>query len=174
MTITKSKKIIIIGCGGSGKTSLAIELGKRLQIPVVHLDKLYWYENWQPIPNDEFNKKVKVEIEKEEWIIDGNFDGNIHMRLEACDTVIYLDYSRITCLLGIIKRAIQNHGKTRPDMVDNCPEILDPEVLRWVWRFNNKHRASYLKMLAEEKAKKGITLYIFKTRNECRKFIKTI
>ena len=121
-------RIIIIGCGGSGKSTLARNLSKKTNLPVVHLDKIFWKEGWVNISREEFNTLLKEELKKEKWIIDGNYDRTIKERIEMCDTVIYLDYPRMSCLFGVIKRVVSSYGKVRPDMADGCPERLDIHI----------------------------------------------
>ena len=89
------ERIVIIGCGGAGKSTLARQLGEKLRIPVVHLDKLFWRPGWVQVPKEEFDALLRAELAKEKWIMDGNFDRTIPERLARCDTVIYLDFSRL-------------------------------------------------------------------------------
>ena len=110
------KRIMIIGCGGSGKSTLAQQLGQKLGLPVIHLDKLFWTPGWVSIPKEEFDRVHADAVSKEKWIIDGNFDRTIPVRLKRCDTVIYLDFSRFACLMGVLKRVLTTYGKVRPDM----------------------------------------------------------
>ena len=165
------KRILIIGNSGAGKTTLANELSERLHLPVVHLDKLYWRDNWQHVSADEFDGLLLDELQRDAWIIDGNFSRTIPQRLQYCDTVLYLDYSRIVCLCGAVKRVMKNYGKTRPDMGDNCPEHIDLPFLRYIWGFNKKNRRSYYKMLDEMK---GVNVIILHSRRECADFLKHI
>ena len=88
------ERIMIIGCGGSGKSTLARQLGEKLKLPVVHLDQLFWRPGWVSISKDEFDCVHEAALAEEKWIMDGNFDRTIPRRLERCDTVIYLDFSR--------------------------------------------------------------------------------
>jgi adenylate kinase family enzyme len=85
------KKIILIGSGGSGKSTLARKLGDKLEIDVYHLDALFWKPNWEGAPKDEQRKVQNDLVKKEEWIIDGNYGGTMDIRLNAADTVIFLD-----------------------------------------------------------------------------------
>ncbi len=165
------ERIMIIGCCGSGKTTLARKLGAILDLPVVHLDRLYWTGNWQTVSDEEFDSVLKKELEKPRWIIDGNYNRTMMLRLSYCDTIIYLDYGRFTCMMGVIKRVIKGYGKTRPDMGGNCPERFDLDFLKFVWNFNKSHRERYYKLLHEEKERKII---ILKNRRECAKFIEQI
>lgn len=129
------KKILIIGSGGAGKSTLARRLGEAIDIEVIHLDKLHWKPNWTGTPKDEWRKIVQTQLEKDEFIMDGNFGGTMEMRLKACDTVIYLDFPRAVCLYRAVKRALKYYNKTRPDMGEGCNEKLDFEFLHWVWTF---------------------------------------
>lgn len=134
------ERILIIGCSGSGKSTLARALGEKLGLPVVHLDRLFWHSGWTESSKEEIDEKIAAEIEKERWIIDGNYTRTLPMRLERCDTVIYLDFSRGACLAGLFKRILTTYGKVRPDMAEGCPERFDWEFLCWVWNFRKTVR----------------------------------
>lgn len=167
----KSKKIMIIGCSGSGKSTLARKLGKKMNIPIIHLDKLFWRCGWNSVSKEEFDTLLHNELIKESWIIDGNFNRTIQDRLNQCDTVIYLDYSRTTCILGVLKRVFNNYGKTRPDMGENCPEKFDMEFLKWIWNFNKTYRNKYYEILLNAKDKNVIILH---KRKECKDLLNNI
>ncbi len=165
------KRVIIIGCGGSGKSTLSRVLSEKTNLPVVHLDKLFWKEGWVNISREEFDNLLNEELKKEEWIIDGNYDRTLKERLKKSDTVIYLDYPRMTCLLGVVKRVLSNYGKVRPDMAEGCPEKFDLEFIKWIWNFNKEHRDKFYKILKEESDKQ---IYIFRNRKECNEFVKNL
>ena len=166
------ERIMIIGCGGAGKSTLARQLGEKLNLPVVHLDQIWWAPgNWQHLEREEFDKMLKAEVEKPQWILDGNFNRTIEVRLEECDTVIYLDFSRFVCLTSWLKRVITNWGKARADMTDGCVEWCDPEMANWIWGFNKKNRNRYYDMLSQAKDK---NIYILKNRRMVRKFLEQL
>lgn len=165
------ERIIVIGCPGSGKSTLSRQLSDKLGLPLVHLDMLCWREGWKKIPKDEFDKLLMDELIKPRWIIDGNFNRTIPLRLQYCDTVIWLDYPRITCMLGVLKRVIKYHGKTRPDMGENCPEKFDFEFLRYIWRFNKMYRKRYREMLDKTD---GVQVIVLKNRKEAERFLEEI
>ena len=166
------KRVMIIGCGGSGKSTLARMLGEKTGLPVVHLDQIWWSPgNWQHMERAEFDRLLIEEIEREKWILDGNFDRTMQLRLAKADTVIYLDFPFVICLFSWIKRVIQNWGKARADMAPGCAEWFDPEFVKWLWGFNRKNRAKYYKLLSEQKGK---NIYIFKNRHQVRKFLQSL
>lgn len=129
------KKIIVIGSGGAGKSTLARRIGDALGIEVIHLDKLYWKPNWTKTPKDEWRETVERELSKIEWVMDGNFGGTMETRIAACDTVVYLDFPRVICLYRAFKRVLTYYNRTRPDMGEGCREKIDFEFLHWVWTF---------------------------------------
>lgn len=62
------KRILIIGCNASGKTTMSRKLAKKLNLPLIHLDKLYWRDNWTHT-TEEFDELLQEELKKDEWII---------------------------------------------------------------------------------------------------------
>jgi adenylate kinase family enzyme len=129
------KRILIIGSGGAGKSTLARRLGERTGIEVVHLDRLYWNPGWVKTEKEEWLEVVRQAIEKESWIIDGNFGGTFDVRAEAADTIIFLEIPRLTCLYRVIKRRLIYRGRPRPDMAPGCNEKIDLEFLLWIWNY---------------------------------------
>ena len=165
------ERILIIGCGGAGKSTLARQLGKKLNLPVVHLDSIFWLPGWVEMERDAFDARVLQELEKPQWIMDGNYNRTLPRRVAHCDTIIYLDFSRFACLYGIFKRLLTNIGKTRPDMGAGCKEKVDWAFVKWVWNFNKNKRQRYYKMLNEATHTETIVL---KNRRMVKRFLKSL
>ena len=165
------ERIMIIGCGGSGKSTLARQLGEKLGYPVIHLDKIWWTGDWENISEDAFDAQLEELLAKPAWIVDGNYNRTIGMRLARCDTVIYLDYNRFTCLWGVFKRVVTNYGRVRPDMGGNCRERFDMEFLRWVWNYNRKKRPGNYALLESASHAEAI---ILKNRRQLRRFLASL
>jgi adenylate kinase family enzyme len=132
------KKNLIIGSGGAGKSTFARCLGEATGLEVVHLDKLYWKPNWIETPKDEWRRIVENIVQGDSWIIDGNFSGTMEPRFQSCDTVIFLETSRIVCIYRILKRVAFYRPGKRPDMADDCDEKFDWEFLKWVWNYPSR------------------------------------
>lgn len=162
------KRIIIIGCGGAGKSTLARQLGEKLGLPVVHLDKLFWKPGWVQVSQEEFDDLHRMELAKDRWIMDGNFNRTMPERIARCDTIIYLDFSRFACLRGVLKRVLTTYGTVRPDMGEGCPERIDWEFLKWVWNFNKNKRQRYYQLLNEVTHAETIVL---KNRRAVKRFL---
>ncbi len=169
--VSNVQRIMVIGCCGCGKTTLSKKLASKLNLPLVHLDVLNWRDNWQPVSQGEFDRLLLGEVKKDKWVIDGNYHRTIPIRLKYCDTVIYMDYPRVVCLLGAIKRILKGYGKSRSDMGGNCPERLDMEFLRFIWNFNKNNRKNYLEMLEEAAGKKKVI--VLHGRKECLRFLQS-
>ena len=165
------ERILIIGCGGAGKSTLARQLGDKLQIPVVHLDKLFWKPGWVEETPEEFDRKLAVELENPRWIMDGNFNRTMPQRVAKCDTIIYLDFSRVACLLGVLKRVITTYGTVRPDMGEGCPERVDLEFLKWVWNYNRDKRERNYQLLNEAE---NVETIVLKNRRMVRCFMQSL
>lgn len=165
------ERIIIIGCGGAGKSTLARQLGEKLKLPVVHLDRLFWKPGWVQVSQEEFDALLQEELSKEKWIMDGNYSRTMSQRVEKCDTIIYMDFSRMACLRGVLKRFLTNIGKSRPDMGAGCPEKIDLEFLKWIWNYNKTKKESNYRILNEATHAETIVL---KNRRMVKMFLKSL
>ena len=165
------ERVIIIGCGGAGKSTLARQLGEKLELPVVHLDSIFWLPGWVEMEKEAFDMRVRQEMAKEKWIIDGNYNRTMPERIAQCDTVIYLDFPRFVCLYGVFKRLLTNIGKTRPDMGAGCKEKVDWDFVKWIWNFNKNKRERYYKMLNEAE---GVETIVLKNRRMVKRFLYTM
>ena len=161
-------RIVIIGCPGSGKSTLARALGEKLNLTVVHLDRLWWTKGWQNVSREEFDARLENALKLDRWIIDGNYSRTMDVRLAKCDTIIWLDYSRWTCLWGLFSRVVRNYGKNRPDMPEGCPERLDWEFVKYIWNFNKNNRVLNETRIAKTKHAKA---FVLKNRKEARQFL---
>jgi len=164
------KAVLIIGNAGGGKTTFAYELSERTKIPITHLDKLYWCGRWEHISREEFDDLLGAELEKPEWIIDGNFNRTLPRRLEFCDTVFFFDFSPLVCLWGVTKRVIKNYGKTREDMGGECPEYFDKqkiELYKNVVKYNKNNRVRYYELLKNSDA----NVIVFRNRKDVKRYL---
>ena len=144
------RRVMVMGSSGSGKSTMAVRLGERTELPVVHLDSISWLPGWVEAPKEEFAEKVREIVQGDAWIIDGNYrKWALDERLERADTVIFLDFSRTTCVLRALKRWIKYYGQTRPDLGEGCPEKIDMWLIKWIWGYPKRARGSTLEWLAE-------------------------
>ena len=98
------RRVLIVGAGGVGKSTLARELERRTGLPIVHLDREYWRPGWVATPDDEWRHRVGELIEADAWIMDGNYGGTMELRASACDTLIFLDLPTPRSLFGVVRR----------------------------------------------------------------------
>lgn len=162
-------KIVIIGSGGAGKSTLACRLGGVLGIEVIHLDRLYWQPGWIATPQEEWVDTVRELVSRDRWIIDGNYGASMETRLSASDTIIFLDFSRSACFRQIIKRWLRHRGSTRPDMTPGCCEKIDFEFARWIWQFPKRNRPFILGMI--EKHSDGREVIMLRNQREVSDFL---
>ncbi len=165
------KRIIIIGSPGSGKSTLSFKLKEKLGIDIIHLDKIFWRDNWTNISREEFKELLEIELQKEKWIAEGNYSDSIPLRLKYVDTVIFLDFKTITCLARVIKRVFKYYGKTRPEMGENCPERFDFVFIKYVLNFNKNNREKLYKLLDESQ---NLKLIVLKNRKEVEVFLNNL
>ena len=164
------KRVMVVGCCGSGKSTFSKKLHEINGLELIHLDQHYWKPNWTESPKEEWIKRVKSLSEKPNWIIDGNYGGTMDIRLNRADTIFYLDYSSIRCLYRITKRTLKYYGQVRPDMVSGCKERFDLEFFHYVATFNLTRRKTILKKLNAYKKEKNV--YVLKSDKVQDHFLK--
>ncbi len=150
------KKILVIGSGGAGKSTFARRLSKILDLEVIHLDSLYWQAGWVEMPKPEWKQLVEELLTRNAWIMDGNYSGTLELRMQACDTIVFLDLAPRLCLWRIFKRLVQYRNQRRPDMAAGCPERFSFEFIAWVWNYRKRTRPKVIKLLQEHAADKKI------------------
>ena len=157
------KRIMIIGCPGSGKSTFARGLAEKTGLPLYYLDMMYWNPDRTTKPKEEFRATLRETVALPEWIIDGNYGSTLELRMEACDTVIFLDFPVEVCIAGVEER----RGKPRPDMpwVETEPDL---EFIEFIRKYNEESRPKVIDLL-EKYCEKEII--IFKSRAEADEFL---
>ena len=160
------KKVIVIGCPGSGKTTFAEKLSKSTGIPLYYLDAIWHKPDKTHIPREEFDERISEIFRESEWIIDGNYASTMEMRVEACDTVFFLDYSKEVCLEGIRARK----GKIRSDLpwVENSDDL---EFIEFINNYNRDNRPKVLDLLSKYSDRE---IVIFSNRADSESYISKI
>lgn len=158
-------KIIVIGCPGSGKSTFSQMLKEKLNIPLFHLDMLYHNADGTHISKEELEEKLqKIFQENKEWIIDGNYQRTLEMRIKECDTIFLLDYPIEICLAGAESRV----GKKRDDL-PWVEEKLDEEFKQVILNFSKEKLPHIYELIDKYKDNKQVV--IFKSREEADSYL---
>lgn len=157
------KKIIVIGCPGSGKSTFSRALHDITGIRLFHLDRMFWNADKTTVEKSVFLQRLSLAMQESQWIIDGNYASTMELRLQACDTVIFLDYPAELCLEGVRER----RGKPRSDM----PWVEtheDAEFTAFIENYNSQNRPQVLALLEKYPHK---NIFVFKTRAHAQTFL---
>lgn len=158
------KKVIIIGCPGSGKTTFAEKLHKSTGLTLYNLDAIWHKADRTHISRDEFDARMMEIFAEDEWIIDGNYSRTIEARLKQCDTVFLFDLPTAVCLAGATERL----GKGRYDIPWIDTE-LDPNFRREIEAFAGEKLPIVYNLL--EKHGQNREIVIFKSRKEAEEYL---
>ena len=160
------KRVIVIGCPGSGKSTFAKALHKATGIPLYHLDMMYWNDDKTTVEKSVFLEKLANVLGTNEWIVDGNYNSTMEMRMRECDTVVFLDFSSKVCLDGIKAR----RGKPRSD-IPWVETKEDTEFIEFIKNYNTENRPKVMSLLEKYHDK---NILIFTERTQSDKFLKML
>lgn len=160
------QKIIVLGCPGSGKSTLSEKLRDATGLPLFHLDAIWWNPDRSHISREEFDQKLDKILQTDKWIIDGDYSRTYEIRFQSCDTVTFLDYSVDECMSGIKERI----GKVRADM-PWVEQELDPELVKLVENYPKANRPVILSLLEKYP---DVNRVVFKSRLEASKWMDSI
>ena len=163
------KKILVLGCGGAGKSNFSIELGRTLDVPVHHLDLYYWKPGWKPRERNEFTSTLAELMKDERWILDGNYMGTFDIRAACADTIIFLNMSTTTCLWGMVFRRFSKAGRSRPDLGVGNKDRLDFEFTWYVLTFNLRKRPIIIQKLSA--LSKTMQIVTLRSRSEAKNWL---
>ena len=158
------KKIIVIGCPGSGKTTFAEKLKNKTGFQLFYLDAIWHRPDRTHISREEFDTRLEEILALDSWIIDGNYSRTIESRIRACDTIILFDLPTEICLEGAISRL----GKGRYDMPWIDTE-LDPKLKIEIEEFGAKNLPIIYSLIDKYQGEKNVI--VFKSREQANAFL---
>ena len=166
------KRVAIVGQPGSGKSTLARQLGQRLNLPVFHMDHIHWKPGWQARDRDERLELARAVIAKETWVFEGGFSAIQSERIERAEVMVWLDLPLWLRVWRVVKRTVRYFGQVRPDMQKNCPEGVNPEMVkffRYIW--DTRHSAREKLEASLNPCPEGLTLIRLRSVKEVRMFL---
>ncbi len=166
----KVQKIVIIGCAGAGKTTLARVLGQRFFLPVYHLDYYYWKPGWVESEAELFKKTHQMLIEQSSWIIDGNQMNTIVERIAVADMVIFLDMPTLKCLWRIVWRWLKNRFYNKKD----SQSIMTWGLICYAWRYNRVYRPIIRELISTFQRNTNRPVFIVKSNRKLKKIVDKI
>ncbi len=148
------QKVLVIGCPGAGKSTFARRLRDRTGLPLYYLDRLWHKPDRTNVTREAFDRGLAQWLARPAWILDGNYSRTLPQRLEACDTVFFLDFPLEVCLAGVENR----RGAQRPDM-PWVEEELDAEFLQYILDFGQAQLPAIRAMLEPYRGRRQILTF---------------
>jgi adenylate kinase family enzyme len=166
------RRALVIGISGAGKSTFSKRLAEATRLPLIHLDREFWQPGWNVTLREPWRAKVKQLAQRESWIMDGNFDSSLDLRLPRADTVFWFDYPTFRCLRRVLWRTAVTYGQVRSDLAPGCPERWDLPFLRYVWNFNARDRNDVVGAL--ERYGKHAVLHVFRRDADVKRYLETL
>lgn len=140
-------RVLVIGCAGAGKSTVARQVADITGLPLIHLDQHFWRPGWVESDKAVWASKVEALIAESHWIMDGHYGGSLPLRLARADTTIFLDLPRWLCLWRVLQRTLLHLGRTREDMTQGCPERFDWLFFKYIWTYQRDQKPRIMRAL---------------------------
>ncbi|MGH3548067.1 MAG: DNA topology modulation protein FlaR [Pseudonocardiaceae bacterium] len=150
------RRILVVGGGGAGKSTVAAEIAHRLGLPLIHLDQHYWMSGWVPTDLDRWRAQLSRLAAQPAWVMDGNYSRSLDVRLPRAQHVVFLDLPRRVTIPRVLWRTWRWRGRSRPDMASGCPERITLEFLQWIWRYPRDGRQRVLSAIGDAGAESRV------------------
>ena len=169
------RRILVDGMMGSGKSTFARALAAATGLPLIHLDLHYWKPGWARPSEDEWREQQRALIAREAWIIDGNYNETLAVRLERAETVVFLD---TPWWLFASRAFVRGLRKPRGEMPYGCEDSRGRRLRdewRGVWSIW-RNRRSEPEFARNEIRRHGfhVTVYTLRSRREAIEFLDAV
>lgn len=133
-----AQRVLVIGCAGAGKTTLARRLSTRFDLPFQSLDRdARWLPEWVARDPEEQRAIITRLAGAERWVMDGSDPDSLDLRLPRADLVLWLRVPRATAVVRVLWRGLVHWGRVRPGMARGCPERLpSASNLSALWQYD--------------------------------------
>jgi adenylate kinase family enzyme len=141
------QRILVIGSPGAGKSTLARRLSRRLDLPLVHLDREFFGPAWAEPDRSTWRQRVSRLVSRPRWVMDGNYRSTFDLRIPRATAIVWLDLPRWRCLANVTWRVLRSYGRVREDLAAGCVERFDMAFMRWIWNYPRRVRPQTLRLL---------------------------
>ncbi len=128
-------RVAILGGAGAGKSTLSLALGRRLDLPVVHLDRLRYGPAWAEVDPAVFRRRIAEAAEADAWIVDGTYVEARELMLPRAEVVLWLDQPALRRLRRAWLKVVRHRGRPRADRPDGCEEAFGWAYARTIFAF---------------------------------------
>jgi adenylate kinase family enzyme len=150
------RRVSVVGNTGSGKTTFAGELGRRMGAPHLELDAVFHQPGWEELPAEEFRARVAGFTAGDRWVVDGNYSSVLDLVWQRADTVVWLDPPRHRVMRRVVWRTLRR-VLSRAELWNGNREPwgnlfrVDPEnsIIAWAWTRHHVVRARYARAQAD-------------------------
>src|SRR5262245_1123605 len=173
--VSVGRRVVVTGMAGAGKSTFSRALSARTGLPVIHLDIHFWRPGWVEPPEDEWRETQRGLLARGEWIVDGNYEATLDLRLERADTVVFLDTPWWLCAWRAVGRGIRKRpvGFELPNGCDQPAWRRMRDEWWLVWRICRVHRAERERELGIiQRRPNGVALHILRSKNDSRELLR--
>lgn len=149
----RPRRVVVVGVTGSGKTTFAAALARRLAVPHVELDALYWEAHWTGAEPAVFRARVADAVGADAWVVDGNYSIVRDLVWSRADSLVWLDYPLPLVMARLLWRTATRILRRDVLWAGNHERLgtalcSRDSILLWALTSYPKHQRAYPTLLA--------------------------
>jgi adenylate kinase family enzyme len=172
------RRVSVVGCSGSGKSTVGRRLARDLSVPYIELDSIFHQPGWVPLPRDEFRRRVAELAAADGWVIDGNYGSSVQPLVwDRADTVVWLDLPRRTVMRQVIWRTLRRvagraelWNGNRERWANLLTWVPEDSVISWSWHHYPVYRSRY-SAAAASPPHPGLSFVRLRSHRAIRRFL---
>ena len=164
--VSNAERILVVGCSGGGKTTLALNLAEKFDLEYQSIDRdVRWLPNWQIRDRREQLEILSGLVLRNRWVMDGSNPSTFDIRVPRTDLIVWVRMPRRVALFSLLRRVLSNYGKVRIAMAKGCPEpIPDWDFLSYIWNFERDSAPRFIEKI--DKHGPQVPILLIKSRSD--------
>lgn len=120
-----TRRVVVTGMAGAGKSTFSRQLAAKTGLPLIHLDLHTWGPGWVRVPDDELIETQRQLLAGQRWIVDSN-DVDEDLLVAHADALVVITTQWWVCSWRAFRRGLRRPAETQ--LPEGCEESFSQRI----------------------------------------------